>query len=324
MDLDLVKERIFAMPGVSSFTELADVINNVADREGASWDYCFYGCGSVGGKPADALPAAAANLCLLLSIHLVDDMLDHDPKGLYHRLGAGTAANLALAFQALASRLILESELEGYSKMAAIESVSRMMLNTSIAQQQDVNNNITLETDYWDLIRKKSPPLFSSALFTGALYSGCNIGTASQISRLGSSFGQMIQISDDISDLFKDFVTADWKGKGNNLALIFCQEATYEKKEEFNSLLPVIDDPGMLSRAQRILIESGALSYCVYHLLAIHQQLKKDIDTLAITEKKKLIELADDLVSPVAGLIKNIGVANFDEFVKMDLPVFKK
>jgi geranylgeranyl pyrophosphate synthase len=111
-----------------------------------------------------------------------------------------------------------------------------MMVDTSVAQQTDVNTFCATENEYWNIIRKKTPPLFSCALFTGVLAGGADSGTADQVGALGRLYGQMIQISDDISDLFKEFVTADWKKKGNNLALIHCLQANYERKHEFNSL----------------------------------------------------------------------------------------
>ena len=60
----------------------------------------------MGADDAIALPAVAAIACLQISIILVDDILDDDPRGAYHRLGAGRAANLGLAFQAAALKLL--------------------------------------------------------------------------------------------------------------------------------------------------------------------------------------------------------------------------
>jgi geranylgeranyl pyrophosphate synthase len=324
MNLHLIREQILSLPEVSSFTELKDLLHKTADREGASWDYCFNACESVGGSATQAVHAAGANLCLLISIHLVDDLLDNDPKGLYHQLGSGTTANMSLAFQSIASKLIIISDLAIDAKFHAIDSLAQMMLSTSLAQQQDVTTTDHSEAAYWAITQRKTPPLISSALFTGALCGGADFSLAEHISQLGLLYGQMIQVSDDISDVFKDFVTTDWKMQGNNLAMIYCREADYEEKEEFNLLLKIIDEPGSLDRAQQLVIRSGALSYCMYHLFAINKKLRDEIDKLAIIQKNKLIAIADGLIEPSIELMIRNGIVGIDDVTKMNLPAFDK
>src|SRR6188474_198738 len=108
MRFEELKDRVRTLPTVSSWPQMLAMIERVVHRESTSvWEHPVSACRAVGGREEDALPAAAALFCSMISIHLVDDMLDDDPKGDYHRLGIGRTANLGLAFQA-AGHLVLD------------------------------------------------------------------------------------------------------------------------------------------------------------------------------------------------------------------------
>ena len=64
------------------------------------WKLPVIACQAAGESPEKAIPASAALACAQLSIILVDDMLDDDPRGEYRRIGYGNASNFANAFQA--------------------------------------------------------------------------------------------------------------------------------------------------------------------------------------------------------------------------------
>ena len=109
MTFEEIKERVRTVSGIAAWPQMLSLTERVVHRDALSvWDYPVAACQAVGGESDAALAGAAAVFCSLISIHLVDDMLDDDPKGDYHRLGAGRAANLALAFQA-AGHLLLEA-----------------------------------------------------------------------------------------------------------------------------------------------------------------------------------------------------------------------
>jgi hypothetical protein len=96
---EAIKERVRAVSEISAWPQMLRLMERVGHRESASvWDYPAAACQAVGGDAWAGLPGAAAVFCSLISIHLVDDILDEDPKGDYHKIGAGRAANLGLAF----------------------------------------------------------------------------------------------------------------------------------------------------------------------------------------------------------------------------------
>jgi hypothetical protein len=77
------------------------------------WQLRVLAGGASGGSIEQAIPAAAAIACLRISIILVDDLLDADPRGEHHRVGAPTTANLASHFLVLASMLLLGARQTG-------------------------------------------------------------------------------------------------------------------------------------------------------------------------------------------------------------------
>jgi hypothetical protein len=73
-----------------------------------------------------------------ISIMLLDDMLDDDPRGEHLRRGYGATANLALAFQAVAFRLVNQLPINHSQQAAITASVARLALATALGQQWDV------------------------------------------------------------------------------------------------------------------------------------------------------------------------------------------
>jgi geranylgeranyl pyrophosphate synthase len=250
-------------------------------------------------------------------------MLDHDPNGDYHKTGIGTAANMAIAFQALGLQLIEQSALSLQNKQAIAVCLNQMMLDTAVAQQKDVFGEINSEKDYWDKISAKTPPLFSSALFCGAIYGGVSIPQARKIAQLGMAIGKIIQISDDLSDIYQERVEPDWAAPRNNLALLYCMEAEYELKPDFIRLIGQINEEGVLKQAQQIVTSSGALSYCIYHILALYKELDKQIMQLELPRRDKLESMASGLIDPSLELIKLTGVEDPRQFLQMEFNTFR-
>ena len=95
MSLDRIKASIGVLPEVAAWPQMAELVERIRPGGPLSvWELPFAACEAVGGRPEAALPGSAAILCSLISLHLVDDMLDDDPSGDYHRLGPGRAVHL--------------------------------------------------------------------------------------------------------------------------------------------------------------------------------------------------------------------------------------
>src|SRR5215218_7898025 len=106
MRFEEMKRRIRGLRQIACWPQMLELIERPVHRESSVWEYPVAACRAVGGAEEQALPAAAAIFCSVISIHLVDDILDEDPNGDYRRMGAGPVSNLALAFQAAAHLLL--------------------------------------------------------------------------------------------------------------------------------------------------------------------------------------------------------------------------
>src|SRR4051794_5971759 len=108
MNFEAMRQRVRELREISRWPQALELIDRTVHRESISvWEYPVAACQAAGGGMGDALPAAASVFCSVISIHLVDDILDDDPRGDYRRMGTGPVANLALAFQA-AGHLLLD------------------------------------------------------------------------------------------------------------------------------------------------------------------------------------------------------------------------
>jgi geranylgeranyl diphosphate synthase type II len=174
------------------------------------WQLRVLAGGASGGSIEQAIPAAAAIACLRISIILVDDLLDADPRGEHHRVGAPATANLAIAFHAIALDAIARSNAKRETKLAVLCRFNQMMLTTAFGQHKDVQGPKD-EEDYWRMVATKSSPFFGSVLYVGALMGGATREDALQIERFGNLYGEMIQIHDDLNDAMAVPANPDWR-----------------------------------------------------------------------------------------------------------------
>jgi geranylgeranyl pyrophosphate synthase len=261
----------------------------------------------VGGDEAAAIHGAAALACMQISIILVDDMLDDDPRGAHLRLGVGPAANLALAWQAAAIRLVEQAHVSVERRSAVVASLAGMALTTALGQQWDAQN-LAGEENYWKVVRAKSTPFYAAALHVGALLGGAEAGVAEGLRDFGALIGEVIQIQDDLQDAFQTPANPDWKQGRNNLLLLYALTAQHSAHTQFLELLSRIDDPPALGEAQRILIRCGAVSYAVYQLIQRHHTARQWLAALPLADPAPMQDLLARQTQPLVSLLRTIGV----------------
>ena len=315
---DDIKQTVLALPEIAAWPEIAALFLKAQANEAVRLDWQLPALASkaVGGAEAAALPAVGAIACLQISIILVDDMLDQDPRGTYHRLGVGPTANVALAFQAAGLNLIGRAPAPPAARAAATAALSAAALATAFGQELDVQN-LRGEENYWRVVRAKSTPFYGAALQTGALLGGADPSLAQGIYDFGVVLGEMIQIFDDLVDAFEAPANPDWGEGRNNLALLYARSADHEKRDEFLRMLPHIDDPLMLREAQQLLISSGAVSYCVYQQLQRHRIGRAILDRLNLSDPAPMCELLTMQIEPMTRWLQDIGAAVPEEIARM-------
>ncbi len=272
-------------------------------------EYPAAACEAVGGSPEAAVPGSAAILCSLISIHLVDDMLDEDPGGDYHRLGPGVTANLALAFQAASLQVVDAATLSPQTRSALQATLSAMALATARGQSLDVRD-FRGEEEYWQVVGTKTPPLFAAAASVGALLGGASPDLVDRLGRIGGLLGLGVQVSDDLLDALRSPAAADWNRRPNNLPILYAMTAEHPEREAFLELSARAAMPEALATAQEILVRSGALSYCVFKLLEILGEARSLLESIALPSPGPILRLFGAQTRPLQHLFVAAGVAD--------------
>ncbi len=298
-----LKELVVHLPEVHRWPEMLDLVNRAKHRDGISvWEYPVAACLASGGTEDQALPGAASLFCALTAIHLIDDLLDDDPRGDFHVLGAGRAANLASAFQAAAYRMIENSSTSPDRRSAVQTQLSAAFLATARGQELDSFESET-EEDYWRRVEAKTPPLFAAAFAIGGLLAGATGEAISGFERLGRSLGRFIQVSDDLADALGTPAGADWNRPRNNLALHYALSAAHPERDEFLRLSEGAKEPSSLAAAQRILFKSGAVSYCAHQMNHFSSEARRQVRQLVVASRAPLDRLVDRMVRPLEHLL---------------------
>lgn len=298
-----LKELVVHLPEVNRWPEMLDLLNRAKHCDEISvWEYPVAACLASGGTEEQALPAAAAILCALTAIHLIDDLLDNDPKGDFHHWGVGRVANLASAFQAAAHRLIGNASITAIQSSALQAQLSCAFLATAHGQELDTVESAT-EEDYWRRVEAKSPPLFAAAFALGGLLAGASSPTIAGFERLGRSLGRFIQVSDDLADSLISPASADWSRPRNNLALLYAMTASYPERDEFARLAQGVKEPESLASAQKLLFKSGAVSYCALQMDHFSTESRRQVQALEVTSRAPLDRMVNRLVRPLEHLL---------------------
>ncbi|MES1211030.1 MAG: polyprenyl synthetase family protein [Acidobacteriota bacterium] len=307
MSFEAMKQRILAMPEVAAWPQMTTFIGRATHHPWRSlWDYPFIASRAVGGTDEAAIPGAGAIFCSLASVHLVDDMLDDDPNGDYHTLGIGNAANLALAFQAAGHRAL--DAAPGDELRATLQgNLARMALATAYGQNLDACGFRT-EEEYWRTVQAKTPPLFSSAFYLGARLGGATEETAAQLERLGGMIGMFIQVSDDLADAVKSPPGADWQRRFNNLAILFALTADHPERERFEELSAHPEDAAGIAEAQKILLRSGAVSYCALKLIEFARATRELLASIDLHDAAAVEQLLAAHMRPLDQLFRSVGI----------------
>jgi len=309
--MDIYEQAIngfLGISGVNAWEEMQILFQRIASAKPYHWSLPVRACETIGGTPEQAVPAVIAMGCSHISIILVDDMLDADPRGEYQRIGAPAAANLACAFQAAGLEAIVRSGVEPAILSIALTSFNRMYLMTALGQSWDVKCPID-ETAYWRIVQTKSSPFFGAALQIGALLGGTSIETAGKLKELGNLYGEMIQIHDDLSDTLAVPANPDWLQGRSPLPILFAKVVDHPERSRFLELCGEISDENALQEAQDILVRCGAVSYCMDQLLRRYQSAQEALQAAELARPESIESLLDEVIAPVWKLFDAIEVS---------------
>jgi geranylgeranyl diphosphate synthase type I len=300
-------DYVSRLPVLQSWPELQVLFTQTASIiRPKNWELPIQACEAVGGSIAQAVPAVAAIACAQISIILIDDMLDEDPRGEYRRAGHAKVANYAAALQAAAFEAFCSNEMQPETRLAGLRSLNRMMLMTALGQHLDVENSPD-ESVYWRVLEYKAAPFFGTALYLGALIGEASNQAANELEQLGRLYGEMIQIHDDLKDAMATPANPDWLQGRSSLPILFGQVVDHPERARFLELCRDISAPEALSEAQDILVRYGAVSYCADQLLRRHQVMQEMLNTIPLVRREILDALLEELIAPVHRLFRETG-----------------
>ncbi|MEO1083579.1 MAG: polyprenyl synthetase family protein [Acidobacteriota bacterium] len=302
-----IRRRLRRYEHVEGWPDLVWLVERETGDGRPAWQLALDGCRACGVDEKKAWPAAAVIFSLLYSIHLVDDLLDEDPEGLQHRIGAGGCANAALGLQSAATLMLRDLGLSLASEAAAHRRLGEICLGTAYGQMLD-SQDPEGEEAYWRVVDFKTPPLFSFAFFLGALVATDSVEAADRVSALGGVLGRIVQLNDDLKDALETPATPDWGRQATNLAILYAATADHPERDDFLRLKDDVHDPAVLRQAQEILIRCGAFSYCSFQMVESYRAARRQIAALELPAPEAIIEVFDDYVSPLRTLLRSIGV----------------
>lgn len=279
------------------------VFKRAAARKPDHWLIAARACEAMGGSVEQAVPAVLAIGCAHVSILLVDDMLDEDPRGDYHHLGMPVVSDLACFFQGMAFHAVSQCVLEPTLQLAALREFNDMFVSTAFGQFLDMQAAAT-ELGYWQVVAAKSSPFFGTAFHLGGLAGGASVNLAGQLKELGCLYGEMIQIHDDMHDSMETPPNPDWVQGRPALPILFASIVQHPERSRFLELKEDILQPKALSEAQEILIRCGAISYCADQLIDRYESARKLLMNIPISNQQPISSLFEEAIAPVYQLLR--------------------
>lgn len=302
-----IHNHLKTIPGLVAWPEVLEIIPANDTPLRTDWALPMYALESTGLETSAALPVAVALACIQISIMLVDDILDDDPRGKHISMGVGRAANLALALQAASHMAVDTLDASPERRHQVSTCLQEMALATAAGQELDMQP-IVGEAGYWQLVSAKSTPFYAAALESGAILGGVSETARHAIRSLGIRFGEIIQIMDDLDDAFQSPAKPDWQRQNNNLAILYAKTAIHPKQPQFLELLAHLENPDTLATAQQLLIDCGAVSYCLYQIIQRFQESMDLLHGAGLPNPSAILALYHLQMRPLAELLRTIGV----------------
>jgi len=302
-----IHNYLLSTPIFQTWEEPRRVVEKFISMRPRDWRLPLLTCEAVCNSGEPGLAAASALACAQISIILVDDMLDDDPRGEFQKIGAGQTANLASTFICAGQQAILHSRASPEMKYSALQVLNEMMQTVSYGQYLDLFPPQDEDT-YWQIVESKSGSFFGSAMRMGALFGGASARTAKGLECVGRIYGEMIQIHDDLHDTMERPANPDWVQKRSPLPILFANLVDHPDRNRFIELCQNITVKGALEEAQEIIIRCGAVSYCVHQLIMKMERSHAILAGLNLKNMSILRSLLNEVVAPAQKLLDEINL----------------
>ncbi|MBO3839530.1 MAG: polyprenyl synthetase family protein [Thermoproteota archaeon] len=280
-------------------------------------------CEAAGGKPENALNAAAAIELVHNYTLIIDDIIDHGEvrRGiptLWKKYGLTMALLAAVQYREVISELLLKSQnsrrllsiVDSYI-MRLVEGERLDVLFEQFGREDEPyvvehrRMSVSFE-DYIDMITRKTSSLYEASAMMGAIEAGAGEKIVESFKGFGLNLGISFQIVDDLLDLFgsasetgkqvgKDVI----EHKLGNMLILKGLERMYGDEKQFflNVLRSERVSEGDLEKALNILARTGVRENAVKEAWLFAERAKSMLEIVPDSRAKRLLlELADYVV----------------------------
>ena len=244
--------------------------------------------------------AASASLALAFSgIIILDDILDGD-----RRFGEAitSLANMGAVLFSQAYRPLKDISSDPQSVQKANSTLNDLLYAVSMGQALDIQNPDT-EEGYWQVARMKSGAFFTGTFILGGIAGQAPEADLETLGKLGLEYGLLLQIHDDLKDALEVPANSDWLNGRFSLPILFAHVVEHPWKERFDTIRKDVDDPELLTEAQKILVRCGALSYGLFQIQKHAESVNALFAELGLQDQSKIRKLFDELIVPAEQMV---------------------
>lgn len=263
---------------LSKFTSLIDA---VACRDRGNFHLLMLPrltCLALGGNPYLVDPVTEITQLLCDAIILCDDVIDDDVMPAQWALFSDEIDSLPLARSTAVNVAIGLLSRAGYSIQRLMQAVDNdwvvvlavqsafydTLWRTAAGQQASLMPNPPTLAEAWEIAAIKSGAYFSFACWIGARVSGAGQGAADALRRFGQTLGILIQVGDDMGDLWpRDGKSSDVQAGAWTLPITYALSVLPASSQvKLRHLLTrAASDSAAEEAARRLIIGCGAMVY---------------------------------------------------------------
>ncbi|NDV78723.1 polyprenyl synthetase family protein [Dysgonomonas sp. 511] len=201
------------------------------------------------------------------------------------------------------STALIKSVLTGNIRIISdISDLGRDLAEGELNQLSLVKELILDETEYFEVIKKKTASLMSVCMRIGAMSVDAPEEDVIKFTKLGEILGLCFQLRDDIFDYFTDAIG---KPTGNDiregkitLPLLFAlKEATEEERKELHSVIFSYDyTQENINKLINYARDHGGIDYAYRKIQELKSEAEKIIETIPNTEVREALDAAMDYI----------------------------
>ncbi|GLH65462.1 hypothetical protein PG301_33010 [Parageobacillus sp. G301] len=239
---------------------------------------------------------AAAVELLMLAGDMLDDLIDQDSLEIsWRQVPLATFLHVVVGLLFLGQKVIADLPIDNDKKAKAQFYVSSRLLQSVNGQHMDVTNDIQTETDYLQMVKKKSGSLVAMACFVGTALAGAEKNTVI-IEKYANDIGIAAQIDNDIDALYRWEEKNDIKAKKKSLPVLYMLASKRDNllKQYFSNHVDYNKLYNQKETAIQQMEQEGAFYYAkvigqIYKEKALQEIEKLDVDDKYKIELKSLI-----------------------------------